>query len=212
MTTQVLSRGKKGDAKVAYGRERLEEVISTQAPVTREDTTLVTRLLPTREGWSSGKEAPWDSTAPPDRPMERNTEGPACHTRPLLGRGKRSPEAQARPHLELPEDEVGVEVELEGGDELQLLWETGRAAATTAGHLLSPASPLAPPPQHPRGPRPPAAASPRRDPRCPHHGGSGKHAGGGVGPRHGRHAQVLLREALVGHGAQRQRPAALRAL
>lgn len=121
---------------------------------------LVTSLLPTREGWNSGKEVPWDPTALPAHPVEQNTQGPACHTLPLLRRGKRSPEAQARPHLELPEDEVGVEVQLEGGDELQLLRETGRAAATSAGHLLSPASPLAPLPLHPRGPRPPLQPPP----------------------------------------------------
>lgn len=44
-------------------------------------------------------------------------------------------------------------------------------------------------------PQPPG---PRRGPA--HHGGGGEHAGGGVGAGHGRHAQVLLREALVRHG------------
>lgn len=106
---------------MAYGRERLEEVISIQASVTRGDTMLVTQLPPIREGWSSGKEAPWDHTALPDHPGEQDTQGPACRTHPSLQRGKRGPKARARPHLELPEDEVGVEVQLEGGDELQLL-------------------------------------------------------------------------------------------
>lgn len=57
----------------------------------------------------------------PNYPGEPGTQGPACRTHPSLGRGKRGPGARVRPHLELPEDEVGVEVQLEGGDELQLL-------------------------------------------------------------------------------------------
>lgn len=64
-----------------------------------------------------------------------------------------------------------------------------------AEQLLSPAalgqSRL--PPHSPPGPRPPA-------PVPAHHGGGGEHAGGGVRAGHGRHAQVLLREALVRHG------------
>lgn len=108
----------------------------------------------------------------------------------------------ARPHLELPEDEVGVEVQLEGGDELQLLRDTSRAAATTAACQARSAScPTPSPAQHP------SARAP-----SPHHGGGGEHTGRGVGARHGRHAQVLLRQALVGHGARRQRPAAPRGL
>lgn len=74
-----------------------------------------------------------------------------------------------------------------------------------ARHPPPSSSPPAPPPQHPLGvPHP--LPSPRRQPSRPHHGGGGEHAGGGVGPRHGRHAQVLLSEALVRHGAPRQRP------
>lgn len=103
------------------GRERLEELISIQVSVTRGNTMVATQLPPTRESWSSVKEAPWEHTALPDPPREQDTQGPACHTHPSLGRGKKGPKARARPHLELPEDEVRVEVQLEGGDELELL-------------------------------------------------------------------------------------------
>lgn len=64
----------------------------------------------------------------------------------------RAPCPWARPHLELPEDEVGVEVQLEGGDELQLLRDTSRAAATTAARWARSASRPAPSPV----PAPPA--------------------------------------------------------
>lgn len=148
---------KKGNAKMVCGRERLEGVISMQVPVTRGDAVLMTQLAPIREGWSSGKGAPWNDTAPPGHPGERDTQGPSCHTHPSLRRGTRGPKPHARPHLEFPEDEVGVEVQLEGGDELQLLWETGRAAAITR----------CPRPAPTPAPQPPGTPSPRPGPRSP---------------------------------------------
>lgn len=87
-------------------------------------------------------------------------------------------------HLEAAEDELGVEVELEGRDQLQLLQKahgSGRVGSAQPAPLPSR------PPARPRAP--------------PYHGGGGEHAGRGVGARHGRDAHVLLREALVGHGA-----------
>lgn len=44
---------------MVYGRERLEELISIQVSVTRGNTMVATQLPPTRESWSSVKEAPW---------------------------------------------------------------------------------------------------------------------------------------------------------
>lgn len=86
---------KKGNAKMVYGRERMEDVISTRASVTRGETMVVTQLPPTREGWSSGKEASWDPTAPSDTP-KMGYPGPSLSHPPLAGKGQVGPQSPGR--------------------------------------------------------------------------------------------------------------------
>lgn len=105
-----------------------------------------------------------------------------------------------RPHLELPEHEVRVEVELERTEEFQLLrnqeiLETAPRPTHPGGSGRGggPIVTLATPGGGYHGGAPP--------PRLPaHHGGGGEDAGRGVRPRHRRHLQEFGRQPLPRHG------------
>lgn len=93
------------------------------------------------------------------------------------------------PHLELPEHQVRVEVELEGAEEFQLLWDGKRVRRRKPATSLTPSG----------RPGTVTIAPPRPPGRPAHHCGGGKDAGRGVGARHRGHLQEARRQPLPGH-------------
>lgn len=98
------------------------------------------------------------------------------------------------PHLELPEHQVRVEVELEGAEELQLLWDGERVRRRQPATSLTPSG----------RPGTVTMAPPRPPGRPAHHCGGGKDAGRGVGPRHRGHLQEARRQPLPSHRSPRR--------
>lgn len=87
-----------------------------------------------------------------ERGWEEEGEGAdrARHPRGLPGGGRGRARAPRGPDLQLPEDEVGVEVELEGREELQLLrGHNTRTQHSAAGTATTAPSPPSPPPPGP---------------------------------------------------------------
>lgn len=72
------------------------------------------------------------------------------------GDGGQGPGCQAPgskpPHLELPEHQVRVEVELEGAEELQLLWDRRQCKPREAGDIPNPPGTVTMVPPRPPGP------------------------------------------------------------
>lgn len=107
------------------------------------------------------------------------------------------------PHLELPEHQVRVEVELEGAEEFQLLWDGERVRRRKPATSLTPSG----------QPGTVTMAPPRPPGRPAHHCGGGKDAGRGVGARHRGHLQEARRQPLPGHRkSQARAPPQRRAL